>query len=65
MCQSDKTMGPSAMEGKCCGPCECGCCPPFRRYYSSQEKRERLESYRDQLKKELDGVEERISGLET
>jgi len=64
MCQSSKPMGPLAMEGKCCEPCECGCCPPFRSHYSSKEKRDCLEIYRDQLKKELAGVEERISGME-
>lgn len=47
-----------------CSPCECGCMPPFRRYYSSGEEREHLEKYRDQLKKELAGVEEKISGIE-
>jgi hypothetical protein len=44
-------------------PCDCGCTPPLRRYYSSEEERERLESYREQLKKELAGVEERIGEL--
>jgi hypothetical protein len=49
------------MRGNCCGPCGCGCSPPGRRYYSSDEERERMEYYREQLKKELAGVEERIS----
>ena len=48
-----------------CSPCECGCVSPFRRYYSSEEEQERLQTYRDQLKKELAGVEERISDLES
>jgi hypothetical protein len=38
--------------------------PPFRRYYSQEEERERLETYREQLKMELTGVEERIGEFE-
>lgn len=64
MCQTENVSKATGKAGCCCGPCECGCCPPFRRFYSSEERRERLESYRDQLKKELAGVEERISGQE-
>lgn len=47
-----------------CGCCGCGCGPGLRRFFSAQEERERLEDYRDQLKKELAGVEERISECE-
>lgn len=43
--------------------CTCGCGPSFRRFYSSKEERERLESYQDELKKELAGVEERLTEL--
>jgi len=43
--------------------CGCGCGPLFRRFFSSKEEEERLETYRDQLKKELTGVEESIKGL--
>ena len=43
--------------------CGCGCGPSFRQFYSSKEERERLESYTDELKKELEGVEERLSEL--
>jgi hypothetical protein len=50
------------MSGCTCG-CGCGCGPSFRRFFSSQEERECLEAYRDQLKKELTGVEERIGEL--
>jgi len=39
--------------------------PPVRRYYSQDEERERLENYREQLKMELAGVEERIGEFET
>lgn len=42
------------------GSCDCGCIPFFRRFYSSKEELEGLEDYRDQLKKELAGVDERI-----
>jgi len=37
----------------------------FRRFFSTQEKLESLENYRDQLKKELTGVEERIREWES
>jgi hypothetical protein len=47
------------------------CCPDHcsgehlpRRFVSSQEKKERLEQYRDQLERELAGVQERIKDLE-
>ena len=45
------------------GACGCSCGEGgmfFRRYISKKEEQERLEEYRDQLKKELTGVEERI-----
>lgn len=46
------------------GMCSCGCgCGISRRFYSSKEKIERLEAYRDNLKKELQGVEEHLSEL--
>lgn len=44
------------------GSCDCGCVP-FRRFFSSKEEQEWLENYSDQLKKELEGVEERIKEL--
>jgi hypothetical protein len=37
----------------------------FRRFISAKEEQERLEEYRDQLKKELAGVEERIQELKS
>lgn len=40
--------------------CGCGCDLGFRRFVSPQEEREWLENYRDQLKKELAGVEDHI-----
>lgn len=42
------------------GLCDCGCVPFSRRFYSAKEELEGLEEYRDQLKKELAGLEERI-----
>lgn len=42
--------------------CDCGCLPP-RRFFSSKEEQEWLENYRDQLKKEMEGAEERIKEL--
>jgi hypothetical protein len=38
------------------------CCFP-RRFISSGEEKERLERYREQLKKELAGVEERLKEM--
>lgn len=41
-----------------------GCCGiPQRRFMTKKEKHETLEKYRDQLRNELQGVEERISDL--
>jgi len=65
-------MGPREHGGSCgsghAGPCSCGCCSGHggfaRRFISKAEKLEKLEEYKDQLKKELAGVEERIQELE-
>lgn len=43
--------------------CCCGCGPSFRRFVSREEERERIEEYRDQLKKELAAVEEYLKEL--
>jgi len=51
------------MLGCTCGCCGCGCGPSFRRFFSSKEELECLETYMGQLKKELAGVEERINEL--
>jgi len=48
------------------GQCGCGCGGGgffHRHYFSRQEEREWLEEYREELKKELAGVEERLKGL--
>jgi len=63
MCQSGRMTRNVGMLDCACGCCGCG--PSFRRFFSSEEERECLESYRDQLKKELAGVEERISELKS
>ncbi|MBU4227431.1 hypothetical protein KJ987_04190 [bacterium] len=63
MCQprgSQRTLG--AWECNC-GCCGCGCGMFFRRFISAKEEQERLEEYRDQLKKELVGIEEHIQEL--
>ena len=44
--------------------CGCDCKPSFRQFISKKEKKEYLEKYRDQLKKEIEGVEESIKELE-
>lgn len=49
--------------GCTCGCCGCGCGPFFRRFVSREEEIERMEKYRDQLKRELQGAEERIRDL--
>ncbi len=64
MCQPRETVSCRCMPGCTCGCCGCGCGPGFRRFFSTQEERECLENYRDQLKKELAGVEERIKECE-
>ncbi len=56
MCQPKETPGYIGMLG-------CSCGPLFRRFFSSKEEQERLETYRNQLKKELAGVEDRGSGF--
>lgn len=50
-------LGTGAYECCCCGP---GAVMLFRHFVSRKEELERLEEYRDQLKKELTGLEERI-----
>jgi hypothetical protein len=53
------------LPGCTCGCFGCGCGPSFRRFFSSKEEQECLDSYRDQLEKELAAVKERISKIET
>lgn len=60
MCQSGTASETTRIGGHACG---CGCGSSFRRFFSSAEEKECLENYREQLKKELAGVEERIKKL--
>jgi hypothetical protein len=60
MCESRGSQSRSG--GWSCG-CGCGCGTFTRRFISAKEEEERLEEYREQLKKELAGVEERIQEL--
>jgi len=45
------------------GFCRCGCGGFPRRFISAKEEKEMLEKYREQLKKELVGLEETIQKL--
>ncbi len=63
MCQQREIPRYTELAGCTCGCCGCGCGPSFRSFFSAKEEQERLELYRDQLKKELDGVEECIQKL--
>lgn len=63
MCQSGGRSKQAGLSGCTCTPCGCGCGPSFRRFFSPEEKQECLETYADQLKKELAGVTERIDEL--
>ena len=47
-----------------CGCCGCGCGPWPRQFVTVAERKEMLEKYRDSLKHELAGLEERLKELE-
>ena len=57
-CQPKETLAYIGMS-----VCDCGCAPAFRRFFSSKEEKECLETYRGQLEKELAGLKERIENL--
>ena len=61
MCRPRGGSRHTGMMGCACGCCGCG--PSFRRFFSSKEEQECLEAYRDELRKELAGVEEHIEEL--
>lgn len=61
MCQPGRAQRTLAVWGCTCDCCGCGTF--FRRFLSKEEEKERLEEYRDQLKKEIKGVEECIQEL--
>jgi len=51
-------------KGECCTPHRC--CHHMavhRHFFSKEEKIEMLERYRDELKKEIDGVEQKLQEL--
>jgi len=60
MCQPSGSRRGFGAWGCNCGCCGCGCGGFFRRFISAKEEQEWLEGYRDQLQKEVAGVEERI-----
>ncbi len=60
MCQP--RVAPRQMGMSSCG-CGCEWGPLFRRFFSTKEEQEHLETYRNQLKKELAGVEQCIKEL--
>lgn len=43
--------------------CDCGCGYGFRQYFSEEEEVEALENYKEQLKKEIAGVDDKIKKL--
>jgi hypothetical protein len=45
------------------GGCCCGCGPIRRHFLTAKERQEHLEKYRDELKKEIAGIEEHIQEL--
>lgn len=55
-----KTGFNQAGHASCCG---CYCTSFGRRFITAKEKKERLEEYKSQLKKEMEGVEEHIAKL--
>ncbi len=63
MCQPEETPRLIGISDCTCGCCGCGCGPSFRRFFSFKEEKECLETYKDQLKKELEGVKEHIKEL--
>lgn len=63
MCQPGGSQGTQGARGCSCGCGGCGCSTPFRRFISAKEEQERLEEYKEQLKKEIAGVEEYIQEL--
>jgi len=63
MCQPRGSQRTFGVCGCTCGCCGCGCGPFFRRFITAKEEEERLGEYKEQLKKELEGLEERIQEL--
>ena len=63
MCRPREIPRYTGLEGCICGCCGCECGPSFRSFFSAKEEQDRLELYRDQLKKELAGIEECLKEL--
>ncbi len=65
MCQTQTTPSRTGQALMCtCGCCGCGCGPWPRRFIAPAEEKEMMERYRDSLKNELAGLEERLKELE-
>ena len=65
MCQVQR--GPTNLGhglGCTCGCCGCGCGPWPRHFIAPAEEKEMLEKYRDFLKNELVGLENRLKEVE-
>lgn len=60
MCQPKGSQHTSGGRGCSCGCCGCGCGSFSRRFLTAKERKQRLFEYKEQLKKELEGLEERI-----
>ena len=58
-CESDEYQRGFSPRRHAFGCC-CGCSSSFRRFMTAEEERERIEKYREQLKKELAAVEEHL-----
>jgi glutathione S-transferase len=55
--------GGEELETECCSPAHAGAsggCGVTRHFMTKEERREALEAYRDELKKEFTGVEEHL-----
>jgi hypothetical protein len=63
MCHQKEIPRYIGLAGCTCGCCGCGCGPSFRSFFSPKEEQERLETYKDQLEKELTGVKECLNEL--
>jgi len=61
MCQPRVSQQYVPMSNCSCGCCECGL--SFRSFLTTEEKLERLKNYREQLEKELAGVQEQIGEI--
>jgi hypothetical protein len=63
MCHTSGVVDGCTVRVVKCGPADTVCCHMPRRFKTKKEKQEALEGYRDQLRNELEGVEERIKDL--